>query len=465
VRTAPYYYDYQLFAETHPDETSRVRIGVYGGADAFKTIQDRVVEDDPTIAGGNDLGLGYHRVQASYDAKPSKDLELSFMVSAGRNLEHAGFGRIRADDEIDIGSTRAEVGYRISPFLKVRTGWDVLVATAQVNLHLPYFGAPGEGSVPSLTTGRWATVDQRVTFFRPGGYVETELTPTERLSAVVGVRADGQTESRTFDVGPRMAIAYAARQEFPRTTLRAAAGLYHQPADPLDLLPGYGSTDLVSQRSRQASTGIDQEISHHLSLGLEAYGKRMDRLVSRVPSADGGYRLGNEGTGAAIGLEALLRYHDDPRFFGMVAYSLSRATRRENPHLPTQLYEHDQTHTLTMLGSVRLGRGWQLGARFRYITGLLYTPCKAGILDAASGTYACVPARPLSARLPDFHQLDVRVDKTWEFATWMLTAYLDVQNAYNRENAEGMTYGFDKSKREPTPGLPILPILGVRAEL
>ena len=36
-----------------------------------------------------------------------------------------------------------------------------------------------------------------------------------------------------------------------------------------------------------------------------------------------------------------------------------------------------------------------------------------------------------SERLPAFHQLDVRIDKTWYFRRWTLGVYLDIQNAYN----------------------------------
>ena len=59
----------------------------------------------------------------------------------------------------------------------------------------------------------------------------------------------------------------------------------------------------------------------------------------------------------------------------------------------------------------------------------------------------------------------MRVDKVWEFASWKLSAYLDVQNVYNRENTEDIGYNYDFSRNQPVPGLPILPILGIRGEL
>jgi hypothetical protein len=107
-----------------------------------------------------------------------------------------------------------------------------------------------------------------------------------------------------------------------------------------------------------------------------------------------------------------------------------------------------------------------VGARFRYITGRPYTPYVGGLVDFDAGAYSPVEASEAnSARLPARHQLDLRVDKMWEFSSWKLAAYLDVQNVYNRENTEDIGYNYDFSDSQPLPGLPILPILGIRGEL
>jgi molybdate/tungstate transport system substrate-binding protein len=71
----------------------------------------------------------------------------------------------------------------------------------------------------------------------------------------------------------------------------------------------------------------------------------------------------------------------------------------------------------------------------------------------------------MPASTSNFHQLDLRVDKRWVFNKWILNTYLDVQNAYNRSNPEGLTYSYDYSQSKPQSGLPILTIFGVRAEL
>jgi hypothetical protein len=49
-------------------------------------------------------------------------------------------------------------------------------------------------------------------------------------------------------------------------------------------------------------------------------------------------------------------------------------------------------------------------------------------------------ARFNQAILGAFHQLDIRVDKSWFFKKWALTLYLDIQNVYNFQADEQPQY-------------------------
>jgi hypothetical protein len=153
-----------------------------------------------------------------------------------------------------------------------------------------------------------------------------------------------------------------------------------------------------------------------------------------------------------------------------MAYTLSRSVRQDSPGEEEYLFQYDQTHNLIILGSYRFGRGWEFGARFRLVSGPLETPVAArpslpAIYSADAGTYVPLQGKPFTDRLPVFHQLDLRVDKRWQFRAWALSAYLDVQNVYNHAAAEGYVYSFDYSKRGYQTGVPIIPSIGLRGEL
>ena len=98
----------------------------------------------------------------------------------------------------------------------------------------------------------------------------------------------------------------------------------------------------------------------------------------------------------------------------------------------------DQTNILTLLASYKLPRGFQVGARYRYVTGNPYTPVLARTSTSNTDRYVPISGAPFSARLPAFNQLDLRVDKVWTFDRWRYSVYLDVQNIIRATNPEAI---------------------------
>jgi hypothetical protein len=111
-----------------------------------------------------------------------------------------------------------------------------------------------------------------------------------------------------------------------------------------------------------------------------------------------------------------------------------------------------------------LPRGFEVGARFRYVTGDPYTPVTSAFYDSVSDSYMPVAGPTNSARLGPFSQLDLRVDKVFTFDRWRLSFYLDVQNVLRADNPEAVGYNYNYQIVHPITGLPLLPIAGVRGD-
>ena len=253
------------------------------------------------------------------------------------------------------------------------------------------------------------------------------------------------------DVGPT----------FPRTTLKGGVGVFYEAPQPQDTdAPSPGQPNLRSERAIQYSLGVEQEFTKYLEVSLEGFYKQLDQLVITGN--------GNSGEGWVYGLETLIRYKPDKHFFGWIAYTqfFSQSLRKDTPTSPVRTAPFDQTHILTILGSYRLGHGWEVGARFRLVSGNPYTPNTYGFYDANSGVYLPLTSYPPNnSRLPLFHQLDIRVDKTWKFKSWQFGIYADVQNVYNAGNVEGVSYNYNYTQTSYVTGLPSLPSVGMRGEL
>ncbi len=86
------------------------------------------------------------------------------------------------------------------------------------------------------------------------------------------------------------------------------------------------------------------------------------------------------------------------------------------------------------------------------------------IYDADCDLYQPIEGTRNSLRLPWFHQLDLRVDKRFEWEHFVLSIYLDVQNVYYQQNVEAYGYNFDYTQRRGISGLPIIPALGLKGE-
>ena len=142
-----------------------------------------------------------------------------------------------------------------------------------------------------------------------------------------------------------------------------------------------------------------------------------------------------------------------------------RSERRDTPFSPWRLFDYDQTHILTMLASYRIGWGIQVGFRFRYVTGSPMTPVIGSFYNADSMQYVPVNGDVNSVRSEAFHQLDLRIDKSFRFSWGSFGAYLEVLNVYNHRSQEGTQYNYNYTSSVPLSGLPIFPNLGLRGEM
>jgi outer membrane receptor protein involved in Fe transport len=229
----------------------------------------------------------------------------------------------------------------------------------------------------------------------------------------------------------------------------------------------FGVPTLQNPLAFDSSVGVEPVLGGGFELSSEGFHLSFrDLVIARAAenSTASGTRYENSGSGRAYGLELLAKGRHG-RFMGWIAYTLSRSERRDAPGEPLRVFQYDQTHVLSALASFDLGRGWSLGGRFRYVTGLPYTPYVGGLVDLDSGSYTPVQGPRDSARVSAFHALDLRIEKQWTFTDWKLAAYLDVRNAYNRKNSEGTVYRYDYAESQAASGIPILPVIGVRGEL
>jgi TonB family protein len=479
VTQAPVYYDYQFVLEKDWGRGGRFRTAFFGSDDALEVIVNDPQPGEPALSGNVGLHTAFKRLQLRYENELSGGIKLRGLTALGQDNIEFGLGQFFFNLDVRTLTGRLEASARLSKGVTLNVGGDSYWALYDVALRAPGQPRPGEPPNQPFSTRAVREVSLSGEAGLPAGYVELELDPDPRLKVVPGVRVDMLSTNAVVDVSPRLSARYAVIPEFPKTTAKLGIGVFHQPPQFQEVIEPLGTESVRSNRSIQYGLGVEQELTRHVEVSLEGFFKQLDSLVvGQTNDASTTLDYLNTGWGYAAGSELLLKYKPDERFFGWAAYTLSRSVRTDAPGEAQRQVPWDQTHILTVLGSYKLGHGWEIGARFRLVSGNLVTPfvcnvqvqqCDAyrtnALFHAASGAYTPIPySGPASERLPPFHQLDVRVDKRWVFKSWQLSAYLDVQNVYNRGNPEAIAYSYDYTGRTYVAGLPLLPSLGLRAD-
>ncbi len=460
VTTAPVYYDYQLMLQKDWDQKKHnLRLFFFGSDDRLELLVRQVNGSNPGLTGSVGLGTAFYRAQARYVGKLSDDVELRLVGAVGKDAIQLNLGdNFFILDSYPL-SGRAELSQKIAPGARNNFGLDMLVQPFTVDLRLPPIPRPGEPPAGPFGSRPPLSFTDTGSLYRPAFYDEVELTPFKGTRIVPGVRMDYTKENRSWDLQPRVVARQDLTKEFPRTTLKGGVGRFANPPQPQETNPIFGVPGTRSIIANHYGFGGEQEITKQIEVSSEAFYRQYDGVIVQGQ--------GNTGEGRSFGLETLVRYKPDARFFGFIAYTLSRSVRREAPDEPEHLFNFDQTHILTAIGSYRLGRGWELGVRFRLVSGNLRTPQTYGFYDSTVGAY--IPAQafpPFSERNPMFHQLDIRIDKLWVLAEGVrLSTYLDVYNAYNQGNVEGVSYNYNQTLSTFATGVPILPSLGLRLEM
>ncbi|MBN2192729.1 MAG: TonB family protein [Polyangiaceae bacterium] len=469
LTVAPRYTDYFATIE-HARGERRLGIRAMGAQDEIGLVADESFsEDDAHAVGKLRLVGSYHRGQILYEDRLSRSMTLRSSLGIGMDRLIQEWGDLHLRYELDPVELRQELSAVILPELEVSLGLDTYIAPYRLDARFN----DTETAVGPLEDLRVDGTDGV-----QGYYLEAIVRPSKRSSLVPGLRLDHVPSFDEVTLGPRLVGRYdlirprgepGTKGWRRRTTVKGGTGLFFQPpsllmVDIVGRLP-----DQRSERAFQHSVGVEQELTKQVELSVEGFYIDTDRLLTSVPRDDGGRDLENQGARHSFGLETLLRYHADERFFGWVAYTLSRSVTRDAPGEPEHLTRYDQTHNLILVASYRLRKRWEISGRFRYVTGSPYTdivplPHSPSVFDGNTGEYVPQSGNPLTDRFPDAHQVDLRVEKRWQYRRWALTGYLDVRNAYNQRIVDFFYYNFNYTDRAMVQGLPLLPTLGVRGE-
>jgi hypothetical protein len=462
---APRYWDYQALFD-YPVGGGELSVRVFGSDDRTKLLFAEQNDVSDTEADSLETIQWFHRVDVVY-RKVDGPWEFLITPSYKRELWSSNiFGQIRFGVESDTLSSRAEISRQLSKNARLRVGAEFVGTWYRGRAELPGFA--DAGASPALTAAaNRETSDLRAV---PALYSTLTLRAGQRLLLFPGLRINfyaGDLGYTTVD--PRLRFVLSVTD---KTRIKGGIGQYSQAPGLLQTDEAFGNANLRPERSLHTSLAVDQDLPWDVNIEVTGFYKRLWNLSSGtanlqwLPGQDNPRpeNFASVGTGHVYGGEPLLKKNLSDRFYGWLSYTLMRSVRTPTPGEAQRLFEYDQTHILTLIASYDFKYNWRIGARFRIVSGNPYTPITDGVLDASTGVFTPIEGPPNSARLPTFHQLDLRVDKTWVYRRIRVTSYLDILNVYNAQNYEFLNYSYDYRETRPIYSLPTAPSFGLKLE-
>jgi outer membrane receptor for ferrienterochelin and colicin len=324
-----------------------------------------------------------------------------------------------------------------------------------------------EGDQNLEAARQWYELSGNRFYFYPSAYAELELTALPQTQVVFGLRGDYYSSVNKWGVDPRVSIRYKL---FSQTTLKGGLGLFHQVPAMEYVDEDYGNPDLRLIRAVHYGVGVEQGLFPNVKLSVEGFYKDLVYLLTQsyeMVERDGELvpeHFSNDGVGRVYGLELLLKHDPTDRFFGWLSYTLMKSERRDAPGAEWRPFDYDQTHILTAVASLNIGWGVTAGLRFRLSSGRPDNKTIGSSFNADKDEYYPIYEGSNKVRMPLFHQLDLRIEKRWQWQLLALNVYLEVQNVYNHKNVVERIENYDYTEHGYVYDLPIFPNLGIKLE-
>ncbi len=457
----PVYWDYQGKYLWEINRANSLRLQANGASDTIKfsiTEESEVSEKDPDLVGNSVIDYQNHNLGLVWTNR-----------SPSGTVNRLGVGRLDMTTDVKVGRIANYTAYQenyyvkeeavVRPFARheITVGGGFLHSNTDVDLEANLPTCTEFDTDCSYKDAEKTTLDDLITINFTSGFLKDRYQLTDSLSLTGGLRATHDDLTDAFIVDPRLSGEWNLTGD---VTVTAGWGRYHQMPEYLYISKEFGNPDLDKIQSDHFVLGMEKQFTGGWSAKSEGFYKTFDNLVT----SDAEKTFANNGVGRAYGIDFLVKKALTGRFSGWFGFTLSRAERKDNGQGEYFAFDYDQPLDVKLVANYKLTPTWTFGAKWVFHSGTPYTPVVGtdGVYD--DGSVRPVEGKLNSARLPNWHSLDLRVEKLYLYGSWQLYAYLEVLNAYWRQNIEGYEYNADYTEKEAEYGLPMIPFFGVRAE-
>jgi len=293
----------------------------------------------------------------------------------------------------------------------------------------------------------------------------------EKFDVSVGFRMDDDSFTTSSGLvsnfSPRLSLSYEFLEDW---RISATAGRYFKIA-PYTILGFRDSNGILSNKDSDYTQsdhyviGLQHYLNPAASVSLEGFYKKYSNypvsVLDQISLANKGADfevLGNEdvetiGNGRSYGLEFQYQQKLLNNFYSIFSYTyfFSEFTGFETDIYTPSVW--DSRHLISFVGGYKLKKNWEISSRYRFAGKTPYVPTN---LDATLISYPEIIldyTRLGEEKLATFSQLDVRVDKKWNYSQLSLNIFIEIQNILGqsipRPNEYGLSRDMDGNLNNP----------------
>lgn len=363
---------------------------------------------------------------------------------------------------------KGDLVYKLSETSELNFGASIKLIKFSADIKLPSF-ITSFGEKLSLSA-----LSTKNNFTKINSYLQYSDAFFKRLRFSFGARADyfDGIESKLY-LSPRLSFSYMISE---LATLNLSMGVYHQSPSYIWLAAIPSNKNLKAVQVNQLVLGYERNLREDIRMKLEGFYKKYSDYPASLTrpylvlantgagfgggddnfSSFGFEPLVSEGEGDVQGIEFSMqkKSSDTPHYALLsVTYSQARFTGVDGIE---RAGTYDQRWIMNLTGGYIFNKKWEASVKFRFATGNPYTPFNN------NGTQSV--ANYNTARFKEFHSLDLRIDRRWDFETWTLITYLDIQNIYNNKQANTIRWDYRKGEVDQQSSIGLLPSIGISLE-
>jgi outer membrane receptor for ferrienterochelin and colicin len=441
--------------------------------------------DETTVTLGNASDIALIDPGVSGDAKLASDFVsegVNWIYDDGTNRLQSALGHLDearhlssgngaefSNTDSDLLTVKSHFTRRLSPRHTVGVGGEYQRAKYGYDLRFRFRSCTNFTPDCRVNRGPLVTIADAININSSEAFIEDRWQALDAIAFTLGAHATQNDYLDENYIEPRLAADWQINAHWGA---HASWGKYHQLPRVGQIIPTLGNPELVSPAATHYVLGVTQQLQHDWSWNTDVYYKELDQLIVDVTT---GEQYLNRATGTAYGAELMINKNRNMnaalrganRWYGWLALSVSKSERHNELTGTSSIFEYDTPVVANLVANYQITTAWDAGLRWQLRSGLPYTPIVGNTPNPTfPGFYIPLYDDLNSARAPDYHRLDARVEYQLTSRKFKGSVYAEIINLYARENGGAMQYkpipGTSEYVLEEEESLPLIPSVGIK---